>query len=323
MERTTHCKNIILICFLAFTVQVHAQQIAETDKQSAIQSIAGQIAVHYFDVGKGGQIASQLQTDYHQGEFSKANDWKEFDILVTQALDKYSQDKHLYVRYDPETVAVLRGKANSEGRQSRLNVHASNAPNAGFEETSILSGNVGYMRISEMNLSEATLPLLGAAMEKVRDTRALIIDLRDNEGGHSNVGPVLESYFFPARQPLLQYEDRDGRKRIDSTMDRIEGKRYEQPVYILVNRKTASAAEAFAFTMQQYKRASIVGERSAGAAYLNEWFVVDDNNYVSVSTAAPSMPGKHQSWQHRGLLPDIRSKKSDPVAELVARIGQH
>ena len=314
---------MIVMCCLAFAVQTHAQQIAEADKQAAIQGIVNQIAVHYFDAGKGGRIASQLQTEYHQGGFARANDWKDFDQLVTSALARYSKDNHLYVRYDPETVALLRSRPNSEGRQGRLSTHPGGSKHYGFEETSVLEGNIGYMRISEINLSEASLPVLRAAMEKVRDTRALIIDLRDNEGGHSSVGPVLESYFLPAGRPLLQYQGRDGQKRIDSTLDMREGKRYEQPVYILVNRKTASAAEAFAFALQQYKRASIAGERSAGDAYQNEWFVIDDNNYVSVSTTVPSMPGKSQSWQQRGVLPDIRSRSSDAVGELVARIRQH
>jgi C-terminal processing protease CtpA/Prc len=80
-----------------------------------------------------------------------------------------------------------------------------------------------------------------------------------------------------------------------------------------VNKKTASAAEAFAFVLQQNNRAKIVGERSAGAAYMNSWYAVDDENFVSVSTAAPSIPGKNISWELSGLQPDIKVKKGDAL----------
>jgi C-terminal processing protease CtpA/Prc len=84
-----------------------------------------------------------------------------------------------------------------------------------------------------------------------------------------------------------------------------------------VNRKTASAAEAFAFVLQQNRRAKIVGERSAGAAYMNSWYPVDDKNYVSVSTSAPSIPGNDISWEQTGVQPDIKVKKGDALEAAV------
>jgi C-terminal processing protease CtpA/Prc len=160
-------------------------------------------------------------------------------------------------------------------------------------------------------------------MREIKDTRALIIDLRDNGGGGSDIGPVLESCFIPAGRPLLEFKGREGAVRTDSTIDWLNGKRYDQPVYIIVNKKTASAAEAFAFVMQQNKRATIAGERSAGASYMNELFAVDDNSYVSVSTAAPTLPGRKSTWEKKGISPDIRIKSNDPVPEIVGRITKN
>lgn len=47
--------------------------------------------------------------------------------------------------------------------------------------------------------------------------RALIIDLRDNLGGGSEVGAVLESYFLPEGTPTSQFTTRDGNFTVDST----------------------------------------------------------------------------------------------------------
>lgn len=151
-------------------------------------------------------------------------------------------------------------------------------------------------------------------MKKMEGTKALIIDLRDNGGGGSDLGPVLESFFLPGGVPTLRFTARDGNYTTDSTLSDLKGKRYENPVYIIVNNKTASAAEAFAYVLQQNRRAKIIGERSAGAANMNSWYAINDENFVSVSTAAPSLPGKNISWEQNGIQPDIRAKKDDPLA---------
>ena len=180
-------------------------------------------------------------------------------------------------------------------------------------ESKVLPDNVGYLKISRINIKKNNISDLYDAMKKMEGTKALIIDLRDNGGGGSEVGAVLESYFLPGATPTLQFTTRAGNSTIDSTVTWLKEKKYDNPVYILVNKNTASAAEAFAFVLQQHRRAKIVGERSAGAAYMNSWYAIDDENYLSVSTAAPSIPGKNISWEITGVQPDIKVKKGDAL----------
>lgn len=88
-------------------------------------------------------------------------------------------------------------------------------------------------------------------------------------------------------------------------------------MFVLINNKTASPAEAFAFVLQQNKRAKIVGERFAGAAYMNSWYAIDDESFVSVSTANPSILGKGVSWELAGVEPDVKVKKGDALDVVV------
>ncbi len=297
-----------------------AQQIAEADKQGAIQSIANNIAVYYFDIEKGGQIASYIQMRYHEGDFFKANNWAQFDEMVTKSLQEYSKDAHLYVRNNPAMVKNL--NQPSDGN-SNINGEVQQVANFGFTETTVLDGNIGYLRISAINITKESLPVVKKSMDYIKNTRALVIDLRDNKGGGSAIGPVLESYFLPPGTPLLEFKTRKRATTIDSTVSWLNEKRYDNPVYIIINKKTASAAEAFAYVLQQNKKATIVGERSAGAANKNEYFAINSDNYVSVSTASPSLPGKHNTWQQKGIIPDIKSKTDDPLAEIISRVNKH
>lgn len=296
-----------------------AQSLTADQKTTAIQTIARHIAAHYVSPEKGGQISSHLLLASHRGDFNKGQTWKEFDDMVTTSLRKFSGDNHLYVRYDPERVKEMNGRPGDSGSMDEGNV-AGAENKYGFAETKVLPGNIGYIRMTEINISDKSLPVLYETMRQVENTNALVIDLRNNGGGGSTAGGVLESYFLPAGKPLLAFTSRSGVVRTDSTVSWLKEKKYAKPVYILINNNTASAAEAFAFVMQQNKRAKIAGETSAGAAYRNEWFIVNDENYVSVSTAAPNLPGTELNWEREGVQPDIKVKKGDALEFLLKKI---
>jgi hypothetical protein len=323
MLSTNFFRLPIVVLALSITQLLHAQEFTPAEKTAAIQTIARHIASNYVYPDQGGQIASHIQMANHRGDFSKAATWKEFDSLVTRSLQKFSRDNHLYVRFDPAIVKQLKSSSGDTEPQGSITVEANEKDrNYGFSETKVLPGNVGYIKLTSINISEKSLPVVYEAMRKVQNTDALIIDLRDNGGGGSQIGPVLESFFLPENTLTLEFVSRKGVVNTESTVNWLKEKKYGNPLYIIVNKNTASAAEALAFVLQQNKRAKIVGERSAGAAYMNEWFVVDDNNYVSVSTAAPQLPGKEITWERTGVQPNIKVKNGDPVQEIMKVVSR-
>ena len=302
----------LLITILFFQFANAQQQLSAADKNAAIQSIAKQIAANYIYPEKGGQIASHIQTSNFKGAFDKATTWKEFNELVTNELRAFSNDAHLFVRNDPAVVKELKQPPMASNDKGQVSSEVSPQPSM-IQESKVLADNIGYLKITNINIRKDNLQELYDAMKKMEETKALVIDLRNNGGGGSEVGPLLESYFLPDATPTLQFNTRDGNFTIDSTVSWLKEKKYNNPVYILINKNTASAAEAFAFVLQQNKRAKIVGERSAGAAYMNSWYAIDDENFVSVSTAAPFIPGKNVSWELTGVQPDIKVKKGDAL----------
>lgn len=312
MRILTIKRYAVVVTAAIFSQSLQAQQITAKDKGDAIQNIANRIAANYVYPEKGGQIASYIQTANFKGAFNNARTWQQFDELVTTELKKFSKDGHLYVRYDPQEVKELRRNAGKQEVKSKI-FTGDVTVNDVVSEAKVLDGNIGYVKMKEINITKKNVDQLYSAMRKMESTKALIVDLRDNGGGGSEIGAVLESFFLPAGTPTLTFTTRDGNYTTDSTVTWLKEKRYDKPVYILVNRNTASAAEAFAFVLQQNKRAKIVGETSAGAAYMNSWYAVNDDNYVSVSTAAPSLPGKNKSWETDGIQPDIKVKKGDAM----------
>lgn len=308
--------HLLIITFTLLNVtSAPAQDFTPEKRNEAIKNIAKYIAANYVNAEKGGQIASHIQSANFKGQFSTTTTWKEFNDAVTKELRAFSKDGHLYVRHDPEVVKELKNPPAQTGEQN--NTAAKTPSKSTIAESKILDNNVGYLKLTEISINENNLDDLYQHINKLNDTKALIIDLRDNGGGGSDVGPVLESFFLKEGTPTLTFVTRDGNNRTDSTVKLLKEKRYEKPVYILVNKGTASAAEAFAFVLQQNRRAKIVGERSAGAANMNSWYAIDDENFVSVSTASPTIPGRNISWEQTGIQPDIKAKKEDPLTVAV------
>jgi C-terminal processing protease CtpA/Prc len=321
MQVPNFLRPAALLLYLSFSLCSSAQSLSAAQKTAAIEDIAKLIATNYVLPEKGGQIASHIQIANFKGEFNRAKSWDDFDRAVTNSLQKYSGDKHLYLKNDPEVVKNLRAQTKAEKGMMHVGV-SKKEDNHGIGEAKILEGNIGYLRLTSIEINDESLPVLYEAMRKLENTNALVIDLRDNGGGESEKGPVIESYFLPANTPLLDFTSRNGVMRTDSTVNWLTEKKYTKPVYILVNKNTASAAEALAFVLQQKKRAKIAGETSAGAAYMNDWFILNDDNYVSVSTSSPSLHGTTQTWEGTGIEPDIRIKKGDALAVLLEKISR-
>ncbi|MCW3466766.1 S41 family peptidase [Chitinophaga nivalis] len=311
-------RSYVFICFLLLVSTVKAQ-LPQAEVRAAVDTAAAQIRRYYVFADKGENIARHLESRYRQGAFRQVASWPAFATLCSGILRRYSGDGHLYVRYSPEKVKNLRDTAAT--RQDDFFYGADAAlRNYGIREVAVTGDNTGYLRLSEINISRLSMPVLQAAMSVVARTRALIIDLRHNGGGGSDTGAVIESYFLPDRLPLLTFHARSGRVETDSTQVSLAGHVYRQPVFILVDRKTASAAEAFAFVMQAHHRAVIVGEVSAGAANMNEFYPVNTGVFISVSVGAPVLPGTTRSWESVGVKPDIVTApdKARQIAEQLA-----
>lgn len=303
-----------LAFFIIHSIGFCQDRLTNQGKGTAIKTIAKLIDDNYVYADKGKVISNDLLKQYNAGAFEAARDWDTFCDDITKWLQSTSHDGHLYLRHDPKTVQELLLAETQASTEDSVQTFGPDPffygkeaaeKNFGFCEIKVLNGNVGYIRLSEINISEMSLPVLYTTMRFVANTSALIIDLRNNGGGGSEVGPVLQSFLLPKDIPLLEFKTRNGQTRMDKTVPWLIERKYEKPLFIVVNKGTASAAEAFAYSLQKNNRAKIIGQSSAGAANMNSWYVVNKDLYLSVSTAAPNIPGSLDSWERRGITPDV------------------
>ena len=118
-------------------------------------------------------------------------------------------------------------------------------------------------------------------MKRVRNHRAVLLDLRNNRGGYEESLLLLVAQFFD--RPVTIGE-RKGRTEGKPIIAKSRGKGgFAGDLIVLVDSKTASAAEVFARIIQLEKRGRVLGDRTAGAVMESEHFLHD---YVADSFSA-------------------------------------
>ena len=124
--------------------------------------------------------------------------------------------------------------------------------------------DIGYLRVRVGANDERLADHFDGALHYLMDTRALILDLRENAGpGSREATQAILGRFVAADMPW-QIRERRGQPRTTDTVAPRGGVPYRAPVVVLVDRWTAGEGEALAAGLSAVARAQIVGTYTAG-----------------------------------------------------------
>ena len=124
--------------------------------------------------------------------------------------------------------------------------------------------DIGYVRVRVGAGEEKLVEQFDAALHYLRDTRALILDLRENAGpGSRALTRAILARFAAAETPWQLREPRGG-KRVADTVAPVEGAPYRGPIAVLVDRWTGGEGEALAAGLQAVAGARLIGTTMAG-----------------------------------------------------------
>ena len=146
-----------------------------------------------------------------------------------------------------------------------------------------LDGDTAYVRVTsfEPNTGE----LLKQAIEKLGGAKlkGLVLDLRDNPGGVVTAGLQTAALFL---KPGTRLFSARGRGTETENVDVPAGMTpYDFKVAVIVNRKTASAAEIVAGALQDNDRATIYGEPTYGKGLVQRVYPLRDATGLALTTA--------------------------------------
>lgn len=138
-------------------------------------------------------------------------------------------------------------------------------------------------------------------IKRARKHRVLIMDLRGNPGGSIETLTKLLGYFVNEELVVGDLRLRTSHEKYTAKpqKDRINSR-----MLVLVDSETASAAEVFARIMQLQRKATVIGDRTAGMVMASQYFPSDDEMgaYVTVSDFVLY---NGERLETKGVAPDI------------------
>lgn len=208
------------------------------------------------------------------------------DVITYFSNDEAVPDEITYLRDGVETtVSILRAP-----------VHIERVTHT------ILSGNIGYLRISEFNGSVATDFQNAIDDLEQQGVQNLIIDLRDNPGGGLTEVLNVAYTMIPKGELIVSIRS----KYEDEVVYKSEGgKKVTMRLVVLVNGNSASASELLAGALKDYELATIVGTQTFGKGIVQSYFHLRNNKGWAKMTTDVYFTPSGVCIQGIGITPDI------------------
>lgn len=151
------------------------------------------------------------------------------------------------------------------------------------ERAFLLRPGIAYLRVTSFDAE--TGKQIRDAIEKLGGSSlgGLVLDLRNNPGGIMGAALETASLFLPAKKMLVTVRGRATEPRSEAVPDGATP--YTFPVSVLINGKSASAAEIVAGALQDHDRAVILGEPSFGKGLVESVYPLSENTGLALTTA--------------------------------------
>jgi serine/threonine protein kinase len=201
----------------------------------------------------------------------QANSAQELARVFAHLL-KPLRDLHVWVKVAGKNVPVFQRPAISNANPSARRAILGDINDAGpAVQWAVTADKVGYLAISRWMESD-TPSRCDEALEQMRDTRGLIVDVRLNGGGSENLGAKVAGRFL--KEPFVYgyNQIRNGPRHTDlgrkssRTVSPRGPWRYEHPVVLLIGQRCMSSNESFVAMMSGVPGIVIMGDHTRGSS---------------------------------------------------------
>jgi C-terminal processing protease CtpA/Prc len=277
--------------------------VEKSERDSVIDALATKLTASYVLPEAVGRIVQALRSANSMGEYDGKGP-KEFADAINRTLLNASHDKHVAVFYDPAPTASPQVSMVSGEQRERLNF--------GFGKLERLRGNVGYLELVNFSdLRQQSADTASALLSTLANFDAIILDLRRNGGGNDPMMAFIATYFFdqaPVHLNDIYWRDTNETSQF-WTVPFVPGRRSaRQPLYVLTSASTFSSAEDFCYSLQNLKRALVVGETTGGGAHSSRGPQRLTRSFTAIIPVGRSIsPITKTNWEGTGVTPDIKT----------------
>jgi carboxyl-terminal processing protease len=164
-----------------------------------------------------------------------------------------------------------------------FNVVRDEIPRPSVSEAFWLKPGIAYVEVKNFT-DENTSRELSEKLKKLGENniKGLVLDLRENPGGLLNEGIEVAGHFLKKGQLVVSHRGRTQPNKSFSAHTNNGGREY--PMVVVVNRRSASAAEIVSGALQDHDRAWILGETTFGKGLVQTVFPLTENTAVALTT---------------------------------------
>jgi carboxyl-terminal processing protease len=181
-------------------------------------------------------------------------------------------------------VVVKRGSDTLRVDLTRKKIVISNVPYHGM-----IDGETGYIKLSDFTTNAAT-DVRNALLDlKSQGATKLVLDVRDNPGGILKEAIDVVNLFIPKGKEVVRTI---GKLQSVNTVYKTEKSPVDKdiPLVVLINERSASAAEIVAGALQDYDRAVLIGRKTFGKGLVQSTVPLSYNSQVKLTTAKYYIP---------------------------------
>jgi hypothetical protein len=298
---------VALVATLALPARAEAP-LGEGQRKAVVDSLAKVVRAQYVYPEVGDRTARRLLRSMDRGSYAQEQPEALADAL-TRDLRELTGDRHFRVGFQPDFHGSPDPDSEPSPAEKAQFRRAFGRQNFGVGQAQVLAGNVGLLDLRFFAPVEFSAPTITAAMAFLSSTDALILDVRQNDGGDPDTIAFLCSYLFKEGSRVhlndLQFRAKNELRQF-WTQPTVAGPRHaEKPVYILTSARTFSGGEELAYDLQALKRATVVGETTGGGANPGGAVTLANGFVVFVPMGRAINPLTKKNWEGVGVKPDV------------------
>ncbi len=171
--------------------------------------------------------------------------------------------------------------------------------------------DIGYIQISSF-IATSTPTEFITALEKTKDTKGLILDLRGNTGGLL-ANAIFVANMFVDKGTIVNIVSRNG--KVEDIKAQNSSLTIDKPVVVLVDGASASASEILSGALKDHHKAVLVGTRTFGKGMVQRIIPLPNSTGLNLTIAKYLTPSG-SDINKKGITPDyvVKYTESDFIA---------
>ncbi|HVP11134.1 MAG TPA: S41 family peptidase [Phycisphaerae bacterium] len=246
-----------------------------------------------------------------------------------------AKDVHMLLNFKgqqtPTHIRTYKSNINIDGVKSVLPGFKQRNPSVSTART---DDGIGYILITTLAVNgKKDLEQVQEVLDEYKDCKALILDLRANNGGSEPLAKPIAAWFVKGEKVYSKSVSRDPKSKTGFTEESsrtIQGnkppRQFDKPVAVLIGPGAISSGESFVLMMKQGEKVTLIGSPTAGCSGNPKPYKMENDVEIFIPSWKDMLPDG-TCLEGKGIEPDVKVKAKaadfeddDPVIKQALRI---